>query len=139
MPLYVRAGAIIPTQALVQNTGEKPAGPIRLKVYSGENCRGSLYEDDGHTFAYQRGDLLRVNYSCQASQTSITVTSSTEKALFQPWWNSAEVTVFGVSGQPREVHIGDRAIHEWRYDAARHAVIFMVANATQNWTAALTF
>jgi alpha-glucosidase len=139
MPLYVRAGAIIPTQPLVQNTAEKPAGPMQLQVYAGENCRGSLYEDDGHTFAYQKGDLLRVNYSCQVSQTSITVTSSAEKASFQPWWDRAEVTVFGVSSQPREVHIGDHSIHEWHYDAARRAVIFIVVNATQNWTAALTF
>src|SRR6202048_4615491 len=116
MPLYVRAGAIIPMQSVVQNTGEKPAGPLQLRVYAGENCRGSLYEDDGHTFAYQRGELLRVNYSCQASPASITVTSAAEKSSFPPWWNSAEVTVVGASAKPKEVRIGDRVIHDWRYD-----------------------
>jgi alpha-glucosidase len=139
MPLYVRAGAIIPTQPVVQNTGEKPAGPIVLRVYAGDACRGSLYEDDGHTFAYQRGELLRVNYSCQASPASITVTSTTEKSSFQPWWNSAEVAVFGASAQPKEIRIGDRAIHEWRYDSAAHAVIFTVPDASKNWTAQLVF
>jgi alpha-glucosidase len=139
MPLYVRAGAIIPTQPLVQNTGEKPAGPLELHVYAGENCRGSLYQDDGHSFAYQRGELLRVNYSCQASPTKITVTSTTEKNSFQPWWNSVEVTVFGASAQPKEVRIGDLTTHEWRYDVAGHSVIFTVPNATQNWKAQLMF
>jgi len=139
MPLYVRAGAIVPTQPLVQNTGEKPNGPLQLRVYSGDDCRGSLYEDDGHTFAYQRGELLRVNYSCQASPTSITVTSTTEKSSFQPWWNSAEVAVFGASVQPKEIRIGDRVIRDWRFDSAAHSVIFTVPDALKDWTAQLTF
>jgi alpha-glucosidase len=139
MPLYVRAGAIIPTQPLVQNTGEKPSGPLQLRVYAGDDCRGSLYEDDGHSFAYQKGELLRVNYSCQASPASITVTSTTEKSSFQPWWNSAEVSVFGVAAQPREVRIGDRTIHEWRYDGATHSVILTVPDALKSWAVTLTF
>ena len=139
MPLYVRAGAIIPTQPIVQNTGETPKGPLALRVYPGEDCHGSLYQDDGHSFAYQRGELLRVSYSCQASVSAITVKSTTDKDSFQPWWNSAEVTVFGAGAQPKEVRIGDRATHEWRYDAAGHSVIFTVPNALQNWTAQLMF
>jgi len=139
MPLYVRAGAIIPTQPIVQNTGETPKGPLALRIYPGEDCHGSLYQDDGHSFAYQRGELLRVSYSCQASVSAITVKSTTDKDSFQPWWNSAEVTVFGAGAQPKEVRIGDRATHEWRYDAAGHSVIFTVPNALQNWTAQLMF
>jgi alpha-glucosidase len=139
MPLYVRAGAIIPTQPIVQHTGEKPKGPLALRVYPGEDCRGSLYQDDGHSFAYQRGELLRVSYSCQASVSAITVKSTTDKDSFQPWWNSAEVTVFGAGAQPKEVRIGDRATHEWRYDATGRSVIFTVPNAVQNWTAQLMF
>jgi alpha-glucosidase len=139
MPLYVRAGAIIPTQAVVQNTGEKPAGPLELRVYAGENCHGSLYQDDGHSFAFQRGELLRVNYSCQASPSSITVTSTTEKNSFQPWWNTAEITVYGANTEPKELRLGDRPTHEWRYDAPAHSVVFTVPDAVQNWTAQLTF
>lgn len=139
MPLYVRAGAIVPTQPLVQNTMERPTGSLQLSVYPGEDCRGALYEDDGHTFAYQRGELLRVNFTCQSSSSSISIASSAEKTSYQPWWNSAQVTVFGASSQPKEVRIGNQPIHEWRYDAAAHSVIFTVPNAVQNWTAQLTF
>jgi len=38
--IYVECGAIIPTQAVVQNTGEKPAGPLELRVYAGEKLSG---------------------------------------------------------------------------------------------------
>ena len=139
MPLYVRAGAILPMQPLTQNTAEKPDGPLQLRVYAGSDCRGSLYLDDGHTFAYQHGELLRVNYSCQVSPGSIAVTSTTEKNSFQPWWNSAEVTVFGAAAQPKDVRIGDHAINEWRYDGKTHSVILTVPDAAKNWTIQLSF
>jgi alpha-glucosidase len=138
MPLYVRAGAIIPTQPVVQNTSAKPDGPLQLRVYPGEDCRGSLYQDDGHTFAYQRGEFLRLSYSCKVSPDSIAVTSSTENGSFQPWWTGADVTIFGLSAKPKELHLGDRAIQNWHYDASTHSVTFSVPEAAKNWTLQLT-
>src|SRR5438094_7221392 len=82
MPLYVRAGAILPMQPVVQNTGETPAGPLELRVYPGEDCSGSLYEDDGHTFAYQKGEILRIRYSCAASPSALTITSGIERNAY---------------------------------------------------------
>jgi alpha-glucosidase len=139
VPLYARGGAIIPMQAVAQNTDERPKGPLQLRVYPGEDCRGSLYEDDGHTFAYQKGEFLRVSYSCQTAAGTITVTSTTEKGGFQPWWNTAEVTVFGAATVPREVRIGDRSIHAWRYDGKSHSVTLTVPDAMKNWAVRLTF
>ncbi len=144
MPLYVRAGAIVPMQPLVQYTGEKPNGPLELRVYlptgaPGDDCRGTLYQDDGHTFAYQKGEILRVNYSCQVSNGSVTVTSRIEKNAFQPWWNSAEVTLFGAAAVPKEVRIGDAVVHEWRYDGLAHTVTLTVPEATKNWSVRLAF
>src|SRR5262249_16180488 len=64
VPLYVRAGAIVPMQPVIQHTGEKPNGPLELRVYlpsaqGSASCGGTLYQDDGHTFGYQRGEYLR--------------------------------------------------------------------------------
>src|SRR5262249_48614184 len=55
VPLFVRAGAIVPMQPVIQHTGEKPNGPLELRVYlpspdTAASCSGSLYQDDGHTF-----------------------------------------------------------------------------------------
>jgi alpha-glucosidase len=139
MPLYVRAGAIIPMQSLVQHTGEKPNGPLELRVYAGENCRGSLYQDDGHTFAYTSGEFLRMNYSCKVSPGSIAVTSSIEKHAFQPWWTSAQLTVFGASSEPKDVRVGDHTIHDWRYDSRSHTVTLTVTDALKNWSVQVIF
>jgi len=133
-PLYVRAGAIVPMQPLVQSTAEKPNGPLRLQVYPGEDCGGSLYQDDGHTFAYQRGEFLRISYSCEALPNSITVSARTEKSAFQPWWNSAEVTIFGAAREPKQVRVGDRAAHGARFNAAAHSVTLNVPEGIKDWS-----
>ncbi len=99
----------------------------------------ALYQDDGHTFAYQKGEILRVNYSCQVSNSSVTVASSIEKNAFQPWWKSAEVTLYGAASAPKEVRIGDEVIHEWRYDGLARAVTLTVPDGAKNWSVRLAF
>ena len=54
LPVFVRAGTILPRQPLVQSTAQTPSGPLRLDVYPGDDCAGTVYEDDGTTLAYQR-------------------------------------------------------------------------------------
>jgi alpha-glucosidase len=144
MPLYVRAGAIVPMQPLVQSTEETPNGPLELRVYlpnsnASGDCRGTLYQDDGHTFAYQKGEILRVNYSCQVSSGAVTVSSTTEKSAYQPWWNSVKLTIYGALTPPKEVRIGEQTIHELRYDNIAHAVTLTVPDALKNWSVRLTF
>ena len=43
LPVFVRAGAILPTQPLVQSTSQTPQGPLSLDVYPGDDCRGTIY------------------------------------------------------------------------------------------------
>ena len=138
-PLYVRAGAIVPMQPVVQNTNEKPDGPLQLRVYPGDDCHGSLYEDDGLTFAYQKGDFLRVNFACLISPGSLTVTSSVEKNAYKPWWNSTQLSIYGAASEPKEVHIGEQSIHEWHYDSREHCITLIVPDALTNWNVRLSF
>lgn len=134
MPLYVRAGAILPMQPVVQNTGEIPDGPLQLRVYPGDDCKGALYQDDGHTFAYEKGEILRVNFSCSTSSSSVSITSTTEKNAYKAWWNSTTLTVYGAAAAPKEVRINDRAVQDWHCDAQTHAVTFTVPDAMKNWS-----
>ncbi|MUL38723.1 glycoside hydrolase family 31 protein [Gloeocapsopsis dulcis] len=52
MPLYVKAGAIIPMQPVMQYVDERSLDPLTLRVWQGDG-EFTLYEDDGHTFAYK--------------------------------------------------------------------------------------
>jgi alpha-D-xyloside xylohydrolase len=55
MPLYVRAGSIIPMGPFLQYASQKPADPIELRVYRGANGTFTLYEDEGDSYRYERG------------------------------------------------------------------------------------
>jgi len=133
MPLYVRAGAIVPMQALVQHTGETPAGGLSLRVYPGPDCSGALYQDDGHTYAYQKGDLLRVKYRCAASDATVTITANVEKNGYKPWWSSTELKVFGAATSPKSVKVDGQESHVWGYDQKTQAVTLAVDGGPKDW------
>lgn len=56
MPIYVRAGAIIPVDPVRQYTAEPVAAPTTLRVYPGADGDFTLYDDDGVSQAYLSGD-----------------------------------------------------------------------------------
>src|SRR5438105_4111543 len=95
LPVYARAGSIIPMQRLTQSTGEVPQGPLTLRVYPGPNCGGALYQDDGTTLDYQRGSYLRMNFSCEAATDSLRVHIGAPEGSYRPWWKQYEIQVFG--------------------------------------------
>lgn len=135
LPLYVRAGAIVPMHNVIQYTGETPAGPLELRVYPGDNCHGALYQDDGHSYDYQKGEFLRVAYSCVVGNNSVTISSHIEKGGFKPWWNTTELKVYGITSSPKEVSVGDKAVSGWKYDEVQHFVQFTIPDAVNDWTA----
>ena len=61
MPLFVRAGSIVPTGPVKQYVGEFSIEPVRLTVYPGEDGRFQLYDDDGLSFAYEKGEFSLVD------------------------------------------------------------------------------
>jgi alpha-glucosidase/alpha-D-xyloside xylohydrolase len=54
MPLYARAGAIIPLDSVRQYTGQSVSQPTTIRIYSGANGAFTLYDDDGDTFDYMK-------------------------------------------------------------------------------------
>jgi alpha-D-xyloside xylohydrolase len=63
IPLFVKAGSVIPMGPVTQYVDEQPDAPIRLQVYAGANGQYSLYEDDGVSNAYTRGESSRIPIS----------------------------------------------------------------------------
>ncbi len=60
MPLYVRAGSIVPVGPDIQYTAEKPGAPITLFVFTGSDGSFELYEDDGVSYGYEKGEFSRI-------------------------------------------------------------------------------
>jgi len=60
LPLYVRAGAVLPMQPVVQHTGEMRDEPLILRAYlDNGRAEGEVYEDDGITLDFERGAFRR--------------------------------------------------------------------------------
>jgi alpha-D-xyloside xylohydrolase len=55
IPLFVRAGSIVPFGPDVEYAAEKPADPLELRVYRGTNGAFTLYEDEGDNYNYEKG------------------------------------------------------------------------------------
>jgi alpha-glucosidase len=60
LPVFVRGGGVVPMQSLVQSTSEAPSDTLELHVWYGElPVVSSYYEDDGSTYAFERGAYHR--------------------------------------------------------------------------------
>ena len=71
VPLYARAGAIIPLGPDVQYTSEKPWDDLEIHVFPGADGRFVLYEDEGDTYAYEQGVCSEIEFSLRGGTLSI--------------------------------------------------------------------
>ena len=73
MPIYVRAGAIIPFDPVRQYTGQAVTEPTTLKVYRGADGEFTLYDDDGISQEYLkgRGSWTRIAWNDRTRQLTI--------------------------------------------------------------------
>jgi alpha-glucosidase len=114
LPIYVRAGAIVPMQPLTQSTSETPQGPLTLRVYppaAGEACSGDLYQDDGLSFNFQHGKYLRLHFTCSLSADgTLTVNVPMREGSFIPWWKEIRIEAVGWTPQNRTASTNSHAI-----------------------------
>jgi alpha-glucosidase len=129
LPVFVRGGSILPFAPLVQSTQEKPNGPLQLKVYpenQGEECVGSLYQDDGISFAYKENDFLRVKYDCESTVKGLRLHIGAREGRFQPWWTEIEVTIFDWNSAPASVLYDGKPVSKFSLDAASHSLTILL-------------
>jgi len=72
IPLFVRAGSIVPMGPFIQHTGEK-SDPIELRVYPGADGRFTLYEDEGDNYNYEQGAYSTIDFSWDDSARTLTI------------------------------------------------------------------
>jgi len=64
VPIFVKAGSIIPMGPDIQYVGEKPVDPLTLDIYPFGRSSYTLYEDDGKSKDYQQGKFERTQFTC---------------------------------------------------------------------------
>ncbi len=91
-PVFVRAGAIVPTQPDVPTSTSDPQDDLVINVWPGADGAFDLYEDEGQGFGYQQEQFARTHITSHASSTcrSVTIgaaTGSFPGALAQRSWH----------------------------------------------------
>jgi alpha-glucosidase len=74
IPVFVRAGAIIPMGPVMQYTGEKPLDPLTLDIYPKGHSSFTIYEDDGESLDYEKGGFVTTTVESVATTTNTVVT-----------------------------------------------------------------
>lgn len=73
MPVYVRAGSIVPLGPDLQYTNEKPADPVTLYVYAGADGAFTLYEDQGTTNDYENSAFSEIPLQWNDAMKTLTI------------------------------------------------------------------
>jgi alpha-glucosidase (family GH31 glycosyl hydrolase) len=115
MPVFVRAGGIVPMQRQVATT---PAGPSRSLVLRAQRGRGrlSFYDDGGDGLEYEGGRFSRTTVSQRPLGRAQTLTIGRTRGRLARR-RSYEIRLVGVR-RPRTVTVGGRRGSRWSYDAA---------------------
>ncbi len=83
-PLFVRGGAFIFRQPVVQCTDEMPGKPLRVLVAPARDSESSLYEDDGATLAYRKGDFLKRHFHQIRDDSSVIIETLAPEGAYRP-------------------------------------------------------
>jgi alpha-D-xyloside xylohydrolase len=73
IPLYVRAGSIMPIGPKVQWAQEKPWDNLEIRVYAGADGSFTLYEDEGDNYNYEKGSFTEIPFSWDDRTRTLTV------------------------------------------------------------------
>jgi alpha-D-xyloside xylohydrolase len=73
MPLFVRAGSIVPMGPFLQYSTEKPANPIELRIYPGANGVFTIYEDENDTYNYEQGKYATILLKWNDSKKTLSI------------------------------------------------------------------
>ncbi len=72
VPVYVRAGTILPLAPVLMHTDQLPGGPLELQIYPGKNASFTMVEDDGLTSAYRKGQVRRTTFTWDDAKRRLT-------------------------------------------------------------------
>jgi hypothetical protein len=111
---------------VVQHTGEMPGQPLEVHIFPAPSSEAVLYEDDGETMAYQKGQSMRRRFGQSRSDAAVTINVSAADGPFRPAARSLMLWVRW-DGEPRRVARGSASL-------TRYATLQDLASQAAGWT-----
>jgi alpha-glucosidase len=85
IPLFIRQGAIIPTQPVMDYVGQLPVTAVRVNVFpAAERTDFDYYDDDGKSYAYEHGAYFLQHLSAQATPDAVSLTIAAPSGTWRP-------------------------------------------------------
>jgi alpha-glucosidase (family GH31 glycosyl hydrolase) len=109
IPLFVRQGAIIPTQPLMQYVGQHPVRTLTVEVFPARRATHfDYYDDNGETYAYQHGQYFLQRIGTQSTGTTVQLTLGAVQGSYKPALRRYVFVLHRVHAQ--SVVVGGRAL-----------------------------
>jgi alpha-glucosidase len=97
LPVFIKAGAIIPMQNVIQSTAEKGDGILEINVWNGDKANNFVYyEDDGASYDYQKGAYYKRNINFDPAKGEITL--SKVEGSFTSKYDKIKLVLHGFKG-----------------------------------------
>ena len=103
MPVYVKAGSILPWGPDVQYASEKPWDDLEIRVYPGADATFTLYEDEGDNYNYEKGAFTEITFNWKDATRELTI--GTRQGAFKGMLKHRRfhIVVMGENGTTRQV------------------------------------
>ncbi|WP_377112145.1 glycoside hydrolase family 31 protein [Mucilaginibacter litoreus] len=103
MPLFVKAGSVIPEYPVMQYTGETEIEEVKLNIYySDYEVKSFLFEDYGETFAYEQDIYLEKKFVVKGDERKLTI-KQTMEGLYTPRYEGYHFKVNGLPFVPSRI------------------------------------
>ncbi len=109
LPMFVRGGAIIPMQSLVQSLADEAEEPLILDVWPYGSSSGTLYEDDGESMQYAEGNYRRTSFACNLDGNIVTFDMHKPEGSYVPSKRTPLVRLHGLHGPVRSVSVSEES------------------------------
>jgi alpha-glucosidase len=129
IPLFVRAGAVIPMQEVEQYVGQRRPDTLELHVWDGGAATSELYEDDGEGFAYRQGTFRLTEFRTRVDTAALAITVRST-GRYEGAASDFRVIVHGLSRTPAAVTVDGRPV-QYRFDAPARLARFDLSPAAE--------
>ncbi|HEV7704382.1 MAG TPA: TIM-barrel domain-containing protein [Gemmatimonadaceae bacterium] len=133
LPLFARAGAVIPMQPVMSYDGARKLDTLELHVWAGNAApvTSTIYEDAGDGYGYTHGDYRATTLTTSTSEAGTTMISLARQGSYAG--ARAYIVTLHASGRARSVRVDGRAPRV-QYDAATRAMSFVIGATSKRIT-----
>jgi alpha-glucosidase len=151
IPIFVKAGAIVPTQQVLQYSDQAPIDPLTLTFYPADSSTSLYYEDDGQSFAYEKGGYLKRIFGQKRTERSMVIAIGRVEGSYRPPDRSRLLQLLDVPKTPQSVRLSGTTLPRvllgqvrtakagWAYDSSTRTIWLKMRDTWDEETVSITY